>query len=200
MKKYAICTDEALAQRYMEGDDAAFDELLDRTQQKLFTYILFIVRDQDKANDVFQDTFVRAISKLRNGQYSQSGKFCYWLIRIAHNVLVDNYRKQRTERRVEMAKDNDLSALDSQLSSQSREDEYVTMQVMSDVRNLMDALPLEQREVVFMRYYQELSFKEISEITGVSINTSLGRMRYAILNMRRIARQNHISLNIDSAF
>lgn len=200
MKNYAACTDESLALRYMSGDDAAFDELLERTQQRLFTYILFLVHNQDKANDVFQETFVRAISKLRNGLYNQNGKFYFWLERIAHNVLIDGYRRKKTRKQVEVSEGNDLSLLDGLQFTRSREDEYVSTQVLSDVRHIMESLPLEQREVVFMRFYQELTFKEIAEITGVSINTSLGRMRYAILNMRRIAHKNNISLSFDHAY
>ena len=198
MKNYASCTDEALALLYIAGDDRAFDELLARNQQKLFTYIMFVVRDPEVANDVFQETFVKVITKLHEGKYTDSGKFSFWLMRIAHNVIMDTYRQQRSAHIVEPTEDNDLNKLrDDSLMDINRENEYVNTQIMADVRNLMDALPAPQREVVYMRFYQELSFKEIAELTGVSINTSLGRMRYALINMRRMAKQHNIQLSLE---
>lgn len=198
MKKYNSLTDEMLALRYVEGDDKAFDELLARNQQKLYNYILFVVRDPELANDVFQDTFVKVITKLQEGKYTDCGKFSFWLTRIAHNIIMDVYRQQRSEHLVETGADNDLSKLKSEdLMDGNRETEFVNTQIMSDVRNIMNALPASQREVVYMRFYQDLSFKEIAQITGVSINTSLGRMRYALINMRRIAKQNQIQLNME---
>ena len=198
MKNYASCTDEALALLYIEGDNRAFDELLARNQQKLFTYIMFVVRDPEIANDVFQETFVKVITKLQEGKYTDSGKFSFWLTRIAHNIIMDGYRHQKSAHIIEPTEDNDLNKLRSnELMDINRENEYVNTQIMEDVRHLMDALPAPQREVVYMRYYQELSFKEIAQLTGVSINTSLGRMRYALINMRRMARQHNIQLNLE---
>ena len=198
MKNYDSMTDEMLALRYVGGDNRAFDELLTRNQQKLYNYILFVVRDPELANDVFQDTFVKVITKLQEGKYTDSGKFAFWLTRIAHNIIMDSYRQQRSEHIVEPTEDNDLSNLRSEdLMDINRENEFVNAQVMTDVRNMMDALPAPQREVVYMRYYQDLSFKEIAEMTGVSINTSLGRMRYALINMRRMAKQHNIQLNLE---
>ena len=183
---------------YVGGDFRAFDELLARNQQKLYAYILFMVRDPELANDVFQDTFVKVISRLQEGRYTDSGKFSFWLTRIAHNVIMDTYRHQNSEHIVEPTEDNDLSKLrDDSLLDINRENEYVNTQVMDDVRHLMDALPAPQREVVYMRFYQDMPFKEIAETTGVSINTSLGRMRYALINMRRMARQHRIHLNME---
>ena len=198
MKKYDGLTDEMLALRYIEGDNRAFDELLTRNQQKLYNYIMFVVRDPELANDVFQDTFVKVISKLQEGKYTDSGKFSFWLTRIAHNVIMDVYRQQKGEHIVESGEDNDLSRLRSNdLMDSNREAEYVNSQIMTDVRNLMDTLPATQREVVYMRFYQDLSFKEIAETTGVSINTSLGRMRYALINMRRMAKQHKLQLSME---
>lgn len=198
MKKYDGLTDEMLALRYIEGDNRAFDELLTRNQQKLYNYIMFVVRDPELANDVFQDTFVKVISKLQEGKYTDSGKFSFWLTRIAHNVIMDVYRQQKGEHIVESGEDNDLSRLRSKdLMDSNREAEYVNSQIMADVRNLMDTLPATQREVVYMRFYQDLSFKEIAETTGVSINTSLGRMRYALINMRRMAKQHKLQLSME---
>ena len=198
MKNYASCTDEALALLYIDGDNRAFDELLARNQQKLFQYILFMVRDHELANDVFQETFMKVITRLKEGKYTDSGKFSFWLTRIAHNIIMDTYRQQRAEHIVEPTEDNDLNKLrGNDLMDINRENEYVNEQVMKDVRNIMDALPAPQREVTYMRYFQNLSFKEIAETTGVSINTSLGRMRYALINMRRIAHENNIQLNLE---
>lgn len=198
MKNYDGMTDEMLAMRYVGGDNRAFDELLARNQQKLYNYIMFVVRDPELANDVLQDTFVKVIIKLQEGKYTDSGRFSFWLTRIAHNVIMDSYRQQKSEHIVEPTEDNDLSNLkDESLLDINRENEYVNTQILADVRHIMDALPAAQREVVYMRFYQDLSFKEIAETTGVSINTSLGRMRYALINMRRMARQNNMQLNME---
>ena len=198
MKTYLDRTDEELALLYAAGDAKAFDELLARNQQKLFNYILFVVRDQEIANDIFQDTFIKAIVKLQEGKYSDSGKFSFWLTRIAHNIIIDKFRRNKSENIVEPNADNDLSHLSNDtLKEGSRENEFVNTQILDDVRHLMDTLPAPQREVVYMRYYQDLSFKEIAEITGVSINTSLGRMRYALINMRRMAKQHQMFLDME---
>jgi len=198
MKNYESCTDEQLALLYINGDNKAFDELLTRNQQKLFSYIMFMVKDPETANEVFQETFVKVISCLQEGRYTVSGKFAFWLTRIAHNIIMDTYRQTRSAHIVEPNEDNDLNKLrGNDLMDGNRENEYVNDQIMTDVRHLMDALPAPQREVVYMRYYQDLSFKEIAELTNCSINTSLGRMRYAIINMRRMAKQHDIALNLE---
>lgn len=191
-------TDEELALLYVGGNNRAFDELLARNQSKVFTYIMFVVRDQELANDIFQDTFVKVITKLQEGKYTDCGKFTYWITRIAHNVIMDWYRQTRNEHIVEPTEDNDLSNLKvNSVIDSSRESELVNAQVMDDVKRMMNSLPATQREVVYMRFYQNLSFKEIAEITGVSINTSLGRMRYAILNLRRMAKEHNIALKME---
>ena len=190
-------TDEQLALSYIDGNNKAFDLLLSRTQSKLFTYIMFVVRDHDVANDIFQETFVKVITKLQQRKYTNSGKFSAWLVRIGHNVIMDWYREQRSERIVEPTEDNDLSNLNSGLLDMNVENHFVNDQVLRDVRKLMDMLPPTQREVCFMRFYQEMSFKEIAEATGVSINTSLGRMRYAILNLRRMVRDHSVALQME---
>ena len=198
MDQLTVMTDEELAMSYVEGNNRAFDLLLQRTQSKLFSYILFVVRDHDKAEDVFQETFVKVITKLNQRKYTTSGKFSAWLMRIAHNVIMDNYREQRAQNIVDPTQGNDLSNISSKdLLDTNVENRYVNEQVLSDVKKMMNQLPATQREVVYMRFYQEMSFKEIAETTGVSINTSLGRMRYAVLNMRRMAKQHHIHLQLD---
>ena len=191
-------TDEQLALSYVNGNNRAFDLLLSRNQSKLFSYILFVVRDRDVADDIFQETFVKVVTRMQQGKYTTSGKFSAWLMRIAHNVIMDWYREQRSDKVVEAPRENDLSNVGRKddLLDGSIESQFVNMQVMADVKKMMNNLPAPQREVVFMRFYQDLSFKEISEMTGVSINTSLGRMRYAILNLRRMAKQHNIQLQL----
>lgn len=197
MKNLENMTDEELAMSYVDGNNRAFDLLLLRNQSKLFSYILFVVRDRDTADDIFQETFVKVITRLQNGKYTTSGKFSAWVMRIAHNVIMDWYRDQRAERIVEATQDNDLSNISgANLVVGSIESHYVNSQVMRDVRTLLNNLPPAQREVVFMRYYQQLSFKEIADMTSVSINTALGRMRYAILNLRRMAKTYDMALQL----
>lgn len=153
------------------------------------------MHEQDLANDIFQETFVKVITKLQEGRYIDSGKFSAWIMRIAHNVIMDWYRDNRAKNIVETSDDNDLSNVTgNDITDFNIEDRYVNEQVLRDVKKMMNLLPPTQREIVFMRFYQEMSFKEIAETTGVSINTALGRMRYAILNMRRMARKNKLSL------
>lgn len=197
MKNLNVMTDEELAMDYVNGNNRAFDELLFRHQSKLFSYILFVVRDREIADDLFQETFVKVITKLQEGKYSPSGKFSAWMMRIAHNVIMDLYRGQKVQKIVDTSDDNDLSNISTNdFYSMDIESQYVNAQVLKDVKKLMNFLPASQREVVYMRYYQQLSFKEIAEMTNVSINTSLGRMRYAILNLRRMVKENEITLQM----
>ena len=190
-------TDEELALSYVDGNNKAFDELLARTQGKLFSYILFVVRDEDKANDLFQETFVKVITKLHQRKYVDSGKFGAWVMRIAHNVIMDWYRDEKARNLVEPTEENDLSNLKgNEVLDSNIENRYVNEQILKDVKKMMNLLPATQREVVFMRFYQDMSFKEIAELKGISINTALGRMHYAIQNMRRMAKEHHISLSI----
>ena len=190
-------TDEELALSYVNGNNQAFDLLLLRNQTKLFSYILFVVHDQDLANDIFQETFVKVITKLQEGKYVNSGKFSAWIMRIAHNVIMDWYRDNRAQNIVEATEDNDLSNFnDGSYIEDNIENRYVNEQVLRDVKKIMNLLPPPQREIVFMRFYQDMPFKEIAETIGVSINTALGRMRYAIINMRRMAKKSKISLEV----
>ena len=191
-------TDEELALSYINGNNQAFDELLSRSQDKIFNYIMYIVKDEELSNDLFQETFLKAITKMRSGRYTDTGKFFWWLTRVAHNVIIDYYRAQKSSKIVEPTKDNDLSNLSSNsLMDSNRESELANEQVLRDVKKLVEALPESQREVVIMRYFQELSFKEIAEMTGVSINTSLGRMRYALMNLRKLTHQHGVNLVLE---
>ena len=188
-------SNEELALLYVGGNNKAFDELLERTQSKLFAYIKFVVRNDDVANDIFQETFVKVITRLQEGRYTDTGKFTFWLTRIAHNAIMDWYRAQKSAHIVDLTDDNNLSNLQGdEVRDTFRESELVNAQIMRDVKRMMEALPAPQREVVYMRFYQELHFKEIAEITGVSINTSLGRMRYALMNLRKMAKDHQIEL------
>jgi RNA polymerase sigma-70 factor (ECF subfamily) len=192
-------SDEQLALAYIYGNNRAFDELLARSQDKIFSYIMYVVKDEDLANDLFQETFLKIITKMQNGRYTDSGKFIWWATRIAHNVIIDHFRAVKSNKITEQGKDNDLSKLsNNSLLDINRESELANEQVMKDVKRLMDSLPETQREVVFMRYYQDLSFKEIAEQTKVSINTSLGRMRYALINLRKLTREYGVNLTIES--
>jgi len=197
MKNLNEMTDEELALLYINGNNRAFDLLLSHNQSKLFSYILFVVRNRDVADDIFQETFVKIITKLQQGCYKPSGKFSAWAMRIAHNIIMDWYRAQKTDKIVEPTKENDLSNLGSaDIQIGNIENQFVNMQTLADIKKLMQHLPPSQREVVFMRFYQDMSFKEIAKATGVSINTSLGRMRYAILNLRKMVRENDVLLQL----
>lgn len=197
MKNLQDMTDEELALSYADGNNRAFDLLLLRNQSKLFSYILFVVHDRETAEDIFQETFVKVITRLQEGRYTVSGKFGAWIMRIAHNAIMDWYRDQASMRIVDTSADNDLSNIPgAEIFEGNIENRFVNSQIMTDVRRLLDALPPMQREVVYMRFYQQLSFKEIADSTDVSINTALGRMRYALLNMRRMAKANNMVLQL----
>lgn len=187
-------TDEQLVHSYSNGNNKSFDILLERHKQSIYNYIYFIVRDRDLTEDIFQDTFIKAIVNIKQGRYTENGKFKAWISRIAHNLIIDHFRQQKNENTTS----NDESSVDllnnPSLCEATIEDYLIQDQITADIRKLVSYLPDSQREVLEMRYYQDLSFKEISELTGVSINTALGRMRYAILNIRKMADENRIIL------
>lgn len=195
MQKLTNLTDEQLVRAYVDGNNAAFDTLLRRHQSKLFSYILRIVKNRDIADDIFQETFVKIIMTLKQGRYAESGKFGAWLTRIAHNLIIDHFRQEKSENSIS-TDDEEVNLLNRRdLCDENIEDLMVNDQIRTDVRRIIEALPEAQREVLMMRYYNDMSFKEIADATGVSINTALGRMRYAIMNMRRIAEENNIVLS-----
>ncbi len=189
-------TDEELVAWYAEGNNDAFDVLLKRHQSRTFNYIYYIVKDKELANDIFQETFVKAIMTIKQGRYTENGKFPAWITRIAHNLIIDYFRQEKAENYI--ITDNDEIDIFNrkELSEGTIEDSLVQNQIEADIRKLIKALPLSQREVLIMRYYKNMSFKEIADHTQVSINTALGRMRYAILNLRRLAEENHIALTL----
>lgn len=191
-----MMTDEDLVVSYANGDNTAFDVLLNRHKNSVHSYIYFIVRNKELTEDLFQETFIKVITTIKQGRYTDNGKFKAWIMRIAHNLIIDNFRQERNENMIS----NDEVEVDLfnniKLCEHTIEEELVKQQVLKDIRRLVKSLPENQREVLEMRYYQDLSFKEIADMTGVSINTALGRMRYAIMNMRRLAAENHMELSL----
>ena len=195
MKNLKTMTDEALVDLYATGNNSAFDVLLNRYKKSIHAYIFYIVRNHDLTEDIFQDTFLKVIMTIKQGRYTDNGKFKAWITRIAHNLIIDNFRLERNENTIS----NDEIEVDllnnMRLCDTNIEDELAQEQVYVDLKRLVNHLPENQREVLEMRFYQDMSFKEIADQTGVSINTALGRMRYAILNMRRMADEHHIELS-----
>lgn len=196
MQNLSKLADDQLVAAYAQGNNEAFDALLNRHKDRVYSYILHIVKNRDQAEDIFQETFVKAITTIKQGRYTDSGKFSAWISRIAHNLIIDFYRQEKAENTVSTDSDDTDMLNRRDLADENVEDRLVTEQIHDDVRRIIDALPENQREVLVMRYYRDMSFKEIAEATNVSINTALGRMRYAILNMRRIAAENNIVLTL----
>lgn len=196
METLKMMTDDMLVQSYSMGNNQAFDILLDRHKQSVYNYIYFVVRKKELSEDIFQETFIKAIVNIKQGRYTENGKFRAWISRIAHNLIIDHFRQMKNENTI--SKDETPVDLlnNVMLCDGTIEDKMVKLQITSDIRKLVSFLPDSQREVLEMRYYQGLSFKEISDKTGVSINTALGRMRYAILNIRKMAEDNKIVLTL----
>lgn len=196
MDKLCKLSDEQLVKNYANGDSDAFDILLARYQQKIYSYILFLVHDDEVADDLFQETFMKAIVTIRQGRYVESGRFSAWLTRIAHNLVIDKYRQDRNSNVISNdASDADLFN-DVSLSDITVEMKMITEQSLTDVGLLLKELPDNQKEVLYMRFYQDLSFKEIADATGVSINTALGRMRYGLINLRKMVSERGIVLEV----
>lgn len=196
MDKLCKLSDEQLVKNYANGDSDAFDTLLARYQQKIYSYILFLVHDDEVADDLSQETFMKAIVTIRQGRYVESGRFSAWLTRIAHNLVIDKYRQDRNSNVISNdASDADLFN-DVSLSDITVEMKMITEQSLTDVGRLLKELPDNQKEVLYMRFYQDLSFKEIADATGVSINTALGRMRYGLINLRKMVSERGIVLEV----
>jgi RNA polymerase sigma factor (sigma-70 family) len=188
-------TDEELIRQFANGNNQAFDVLLMRHKSRVFTYILMVVRNRDLAEDIFQESFMKVIMTVKQGRYTDSGKFYAFVTRIAHNLIIDHYRRERNENTVSNEEFGEVDLFNNvKLCDDTVEDVLVRSQVLDDVTKLMRHLPDNQQEVVRLRFFEDYSFKEIADLTGVSINTALGRMRYAVLNMRRMAEDNNISL------
>jgi RNA polymerase sigma-70 factor (ECF subfamily) len=187
-------TDNELVVQFVNGDAQAIETLIHRYKNKVYTYILLTVRDQQLAEDIFQDTFLKVIKSLTEGRYQENGRFLQWVMRIAHNLVIDYYRREKQMNTVSSEK-YEFDLFNSQkFSDQTVEDEIIDFQINKDIRRLVDELPDDQKEIILLRHYGGLSFKEIADQTNVSINTALGRMRYALINLRKIIKDNNISL------
>ncbi|HOP14689.1 MAG TPA: sigma-70 family RNA polymerase sigma factor [Lentimicrobium sp.] len=179
----------------MSGNESCLEQLIYRHKNKVFSYIIMVVKDKQHADDIFQDTFIKVIHTLKSGSYKEEGKFIQWVMRIAHNLVIDHFRKSRRIPVVD-SQNEDFSIIDNlRIYDESVEDRMITEQIHQDVRALIDFLPAEQRDVLMMRHYADMSFKEIAEQTDVSINTALGRMRYALINLRKMIEKKEISLS-----
>lgn len=179
---------------YLEGNEWALEKLINRHQLRIFNFIYSKVQDRDTTEDIFQDTFIKVIKTLKNGQYNEEGKFLPWVMRIAHNLVIDHFRKNNRIPKFENSDDFDIFQFITD-GAINAEDAMITDQIVNDLQKLILELPEDQREVLMMRVYREMSFKEIAETTGVSINTALGRMRYAIINLRKLIDENKIILS-----
>lgn len=189
-------SDERLIALYVDGNNEAFDVLIDRHKDRVYSYILHYVKNPELADDIFQETFVKAIVTIKQNRYVENGRFSAWITRIAHNLIFDYFRKEKSEN-LQSTDAGDINILNrKELSEATVEDHIILSQIETDIHRLIMALPENQREVLQLRYFKDMSFKEIAMLTNVSINTALGRMRYAILNMRKMAQDNHISLSL----
>ncbi|MBA3647692.1 MAG: sigma-70 family RNA polymerase sigma factor [Chitinophagales bacterium] len=188
-----ILNDEALVLQYMNGNEQALEILVRRHKSKIFTSIFMFVRDQYLAEDLFQDTFIKVVRKLRASEYQEEGKFLPWVMRIAHNLCIDYYRKTKRMPQITTADGFDIFNV-LKFSDGNPEKLVIRQQSHNKVREMIDRLPGEQKEVVILRHYSDLSFKEIADITNVSINTALGRMRYALINLRKMQKEKQIAL------
>jgi RNA polymerase sigma factor (sigma-70 family) len=189
-----VLNDQELVTLYLSGDERAFEQLLHRHKRKVWSHIYLLVRDRELTEDIFQDVFIKVVNTLKEGRYNEEGKFLPWVMRIAHNLVIDHFRRNKKMPLVRSNDDHDVFATLAQ-PGKNMEQRLVNLQIDEDVRRLIDHLPEEQREVVMMRTYLGMSFKEIAEHTEVSINTALGRMRYALINMRKMIKQHDIVLN-----
>jgi RNA polymerase sigma factor (sigma-70 family) len=194
---YKMITDYELVQRFIKGEQSCFEEIIHRHKKKVFAYISLYIRDQALVEDIFQDTFLKVIQSVKSGKYYDNGKFLSWVMRIAHNLIIDHFR--RTKQMNTISNDDYESDIfnSKKFSDENVEDILIKRQIQKDVRMLIGQLPGDQKEVVILRHYSGLSFKEIADITDVSINTALGRMRYALINMRKIMEEKKISLTIN---
>lgn len=192
----AIISDHDLIIKYLNGDHNSLEKLIHRHKQKVYSYILMVVKDNHLADDIFQDTFIKVINTLRTGGYNEEGKFIQWVMRISHNLIIDHFRKSKRLPMVDNSNDDyDIFSILRDFD-QSIEEKMVTDQIHEDVRSLIELLPDEQKEVLMMRYYYQMSFKDIAEQSNISINTALGRMRYALINLRKIIDKKEIVLTL----
>ena len=190
-----VVSDQKLLNCYLSGNRNAISQLIERHSRRVRDYIQMMVKDGDVADDIFQETFIKAVRVIDEGRYTDNGRFLSWILRIAHNQVIDHFRAQKQNRQLNEAEAGYDVVGTLRLAERTVEDEIVCEQIASDVRRMVELLPDEQREVVMMRYYSGLSFKEIAEQTGVSINTALGRMRYALINLRKMIKEKNLILS-----
>ena len=188
-------SDKELIGRYLQGDHISLEKIISRHQNRVYAYILMITKNKELADDLFQDTFIKVINTIRSGSYNEEGKFLQWVMRIAHNLTIDHFRKANRIPVIDNSKNENFDIFENlNMMDKSIEDRIITDQIHKDVRKLIELLPEEQREVLYMRHYAEMSFKDIAEVTDVSINTALGRMRYALINLRKLISEKNIVL------
>ena len=196
LMSYTHFSDKELIERYQEGCVACFEVLLERYKSKVYSYIMMLAKDKLLAEDLFQDTFVKIIRTIKADLYHDEGKFIQFAMRIAHNLIIDHFRRAKKLPIVDSVSE-DYNVIDNlRISDPSKEQQMIREQVYADLRKMIDYLPSEQREVLFLRMYQDMSFKDIAEVTNVSINTALGRMRYALINMRKMMKENDLTVMV----
>jgi len=191
----SVLSDQELVKNYLNGDNASFEILLTRHKSRIFAFIMSKIKNRDLSEDIFQDTFIKVINSLKKGKYNEEGKFLPWMMRIAHNLMIDHFRKEVKMRKVRPTAEFDIfDVLDD--GNKNQEEVMMQTQVHADLKVLIEQLPRDQKEVLKMRYFEDLSFKQISDSTETSINTALGRMRYALINLRKLAEKQHIDLQV----
>ena len=189
-------SDKVLINDYLQGNQASLEKLIQRHKNRVYAYILMVVKDKQLADDIFQDTFIKVINTIRAGSYKEEGKFIQWVMRIAHNLIIDHFRKSKRIPVIDNDHD-DFDIFDTvRITDDSVEERMIIEQIYQDVRDLIEYLPPEQKEVLMMRHYSDMSFKDIAEQTDVSINTALGRMRYALINLRKLIKEKEITLTM----
>lgn len=201
MKTNKKSSDKELVRSYLEGNDLSFEILLNRYKDRIFSYLISLVKNRKIAEDIFQDAFFKIIKTLKKGSYNEEGKFLPWAMRIAHNLAIDHFRKVKkmpmVGKKAKKSEDDDFDIFSVlKMEESSIEDEMIEDQIHKDVRNLLDYLPDDQREIIILRHFKEMSFKDIAESKDISINTALGRMRYALINLRKIIENNKVSLTV----
>ena len=187
-------SDQVLVKKYINGDNYSFEVLLNRHKSRVFAFIMSKIKNKDLSEDIFQDTYVKVVNSLQKGKYNEEGKFLPWVMRIAHNLVIDHFRKQKKMHMVRSNNDFDIFDVikDNNINV---DDRLIRDQIFSDLRSLINLLPNDQREVLMMRYFEEMSFKKIAEHFDISINTALGRMRYALINLRVLKKKRHVDLH-----
>ena len=194
--KAAVISDQELIGKYLSGNEQALEKLIYRHKRKVYAYIMMVVKDDQLADDIFQDTFIKVINTIRSRSYKEEGKFIQWVMRIAHNLIIDHFRRNKRIPVINNSND-DFDIFDLvRITDPSIEEQIIMDQIYEDVRNLIELLPEEQKEVLIMRHYSDMSFKEIADATNVSINTALGRMRYALINLRKIVKEKNLILSV----